>query len=670
MLIRQNPMIKSSDIEKMLGLSRKQLNYSMRKINAWLQWEHLPVIQRTKQGGFILNEQASVKLFTQKAEPESGYVYSHEERLQISILILLGMQDVTLNHFVSILEISKNTALSTLKQLQILIRRFNLELRYSREFGYQLTGREFNRRQLLSEALNSVINQLESPRLNRILQIRPEQIQTLDRQLNLIEKQLKIRFTDQVMKFLPYFLTIVFRRIQQGQIIEDFEVSAHSFRHTREYEVARDLLSNVNTCPDEEYLYLTLLLLTSNFRFMSDNHDAKDMDIYLSVYEMIEAFETVSCIRFNHKEQLVDYIFQHWKAAYYRILYDFHIENQMLEAIKNRYTYLFDLTRRSIYPLEKTLNKPIPEEEIGFITILYGGWLRREKQMDQAAANPRAIFVCENGVAISSYMYLELKDLLPQLDFGGVYSVREFRNQKIECDLIFSTVPLEVPVKTFVLQPMMSEPEKQSFAHQVQMYLAGFNLQVNEVDDYMDVIEQYAKVENKEELRKGLSRLLYRQNEKLPAAKNPAQPDLADLLVPGHVMLAEVTDWKEAVSLGARPLLEKGLIQERYLQTMIRQILIQRPYIMVADGVIIAHAAIDAGVNETCMSLVRLPHKIAIHDYLQADIILILATVDFQNHLKALSQFNERVSEPEGLARIRRAADADALRAVLIGKEG
>ena len=40
-------MIKSSDIEKMLGLSRKQLNYSMRKINAWLQWEHLPVIQRT-----------------------------------------------------------------------------------------------------------------------------------------------------------------------------------------------------------------------------------------------------------------------------------------------------------------------------------------------------------------------------------------------------------------------------------------------------------------------------------------------------------------------------------------------------------------------------------------------------------------------------------------------
>ena len=153
MLIRQNPMIKSSDIEKMLGLSRKQLNYSMRKINAWLQWEHLPVIQRTKQGGFILNEQASMKLFMQKAEPESGYVYSHEERLQISILILLGMPDVTLNHFVSILEISKNTALSTLKQLQILIRRFNLELRYSREFGYLLTGREFNRRQLLSDAL-------------------------------------------------------------------------------------------------------------------------------------------------------------------------------------------------------------------------------------------------------------------------------------------------------------------------------------------------------------------------------------------------------------------------------------------------------------------------------------------------------------------------------------
>lgn len=180
-MIRQNPMIKSSDIEKMLGLSLQTIKLLDAEDQRLAQWEHRPVIQRTKQGGFILNEQASVKLFTQKAEPESGYVYSHEERLQISILILLGMPDVTLNHFVSILEISKNTALSTLKQLQILFAGLILELRYSREFGYQLTGREFNRRQLLSEALNSVINQLESSRLNRILQIRPEQIQTLDR---------------------------------------------------------------------------------------------------------------------------------------------------------------------------------------------------------------------------------------------------------------------------------------------------------------------------------------------------------------------------------------------------------------------------------------------------------------------------------------------------------
>lgn len=665
-MIQQNPLIKSSEIEKTLNLTRKQLNYTMQKVNSYLQWKNLPIIQRTKLGEFILDEETASFIPQLGKDLKHTYIFSSAERIKVSALILLRLNHVTLNHFVTILGISKNTALNSLKDLQLLCEEYQLDLKYSREFGYQIIGSEFKQRQLLSDALNDVLSLVNNEViLQQILEVELVDLNEIISQLNVIEKQLKIRFTDQVMRFLPYFIFTIFCRIKNGKIIEDSLIDNEVFSSTKEFDVAQNLVSIGKKCPSQEYLYLALLLLTSNFKFTSENSDVKNMDIYMSVFEMIEAFETVSCIKFKYKEELVDYIFQHWKAAYYRVLYNFHIENELLEAIKNRYAYLFELTKKSIYPLEKTLNKKIPDEEVGFITILYGGWLRKEKKIGEVQTSRRAIFVCENGVAISSYMYLELKDLLPQIEFIGVYSVREFNQSDITCDFIFSTVPLNSTIKTFIIKPFLSEDEKSAFVKQIQMYLAGFNLHVNEVEDYLDVIQQYAEIKDRVELKKGLSRLLYHQNEKVKSISLEVQPNLKDLLVEDHLAITDLKDWKKAISLGAKPLIDEGLIEPRYLNSMISQILISRPYIMVADGVIIAHASIDDGVNCTCMSLVKLEEKIIIHGYLQADIILVLATVNFNHHLKALSEFNDLVSNSDQLLKLRNAKNKSELLSII-----
>ncbi len=74
---------------------------------------------------------------------------------------------------------------------------------------------------------------------------------------------------------------------------------------------------------------------------------------------------------------------------------------------------------------------------------------------------------------------------------------------------------------------------------------------------------------------------------------------------------------------------------------------------MLADGLIIAHAGVDDGVNKTCMSLLRLPEKISIAGYMQADIIIVLATNNPQKHLKALAQLNEFLEFNDGGEKIR-----------------
>ena len=56
--ILNDPMIKGSEIEKKFSLTRKQLSYTLEKINDVLKSEGYPRIERKKTGTFIVPETA------------------------------------------------------------------------------------------------------------------------------------------------------------------------------------------------------------------------------------------------------------------------------------------------------------------------------------------------------------------------------------------------------------------------------------------------------------------------------------------------------------------------------------------------------------------------------------------------------------------------------------
>jgi len=51
-----NPSINSKDLEKKHGLTRRQLGYSIHKINDWLLEKKLPAIEQTSKGYFIIDQ--------------------------------------------------------------------------------------------------------------------------------------------------------------------------------------------------------------------------------------------------------------------------------------------------------------------------------------------------------------------------------------------------------------------------------------------------------------------------------------------------------------------------------------------------------------------------------------------------------------------------------------
>lgn len=59
--------------------------------------------------------------------------------------------------------------------------------------------------------------------------------------------------------------------------------------------------------------------------------------------------------------------------------YRIPIHNPLLSKIKKEHKELFTIVQKLMRHLEALLNKPVPEEEIGFITIHFGALLEQTR---------------------------------------------------------------------------------------------------------------------------------------------------------------------------------------------------------------------------------------------------------------------------------------------------
>ncbi|WP_349361928.1 helix-turn-helix domain-containing protein [Paenibacillus sp. RC343] len=146
-----NPSVKSKNLEHKYGLSRRQISYSLEKINDWLEGQRLPKIERNKQGVFIVDATLFSAVPNEVNKPSTKkYTFSEAERVELIILILLSRsEELSLFHFTSSIYVSKNTILNDLKAAQELVEPYDLSIRYSRLSGYSIEGVEFQKKKVI-----------------------------------------------------------------------------------------------------------------------------------------------------------------------------------------------------------------------------------------------------------------------------------------------------------------------------------------------------------------------------------------------------------------------------------------------------------------------------------------------------------------------------------------
>lgn len=156
---------------------------------------------------------------------------------------------------------------------------------------------------------------------------------------------------------------------------------------------------------------------------------------------------------------MAESLYRHLKPAYFRMKYRIPIHNPLLSKIKKEHKELFTIVQKLMRHLEALLNKPVPEEEIGFITIHFGALL--EQMVQSGSSKKTAVVVCPSGVSSSLMVRRQLESLFSEIVVEKAMSLQEFTPDVFDhYDAVFSTVELKTKKRYYMVRPLMTPAEK------------------------------------------------------------------------------------------------------------------------------------------------------------------------------------------------------------------
>lgn len=567
-----NPSVTSTNLEKKYNLTRRQLGYSFNKINDWLMTKNLPVIERTNQGHFIITQSVFTRINgEEKSTHQDTTILPEKQRVHMIIMMLLSYgEELSLNHFTFELDVSKNTVLSDLKQVQTYLNDYDLVIRNSRKSGYLIEGKEFQIRKLLIHVTCQLLQMNNGKgRIKELTRIQSENIEEFNKRIEKVENTLNLRFTDEKMEAMPYVLLLILRRIEKGNEINSFSIEYEELSDTKEHQATEEILYDFKGIPVAERLFITLHLLTTNV--YSTESEEYIPDLIPAIDSMLRSFEKRACIYLQDRQQLLDKLLQHIKPAYYRIKYQLTGTATIQDSLSKEFNGLHHLVKRSLGPLVDLIGSEIPESETTYITMLIGGWMTR--QGDSIDQKIKAIVVCPQGVSVSKLMFNELRELFPEFVFLDSLSVREFLNYTLDYDIVFSPNFLETEKTLFISKAFLGREEKYRLRKQVMLELHGYIPNDIHANHLIDIIKNYAVIEDE----KALTEELYTYINRDETSSVKQEVDLKDhhldeLITPQNITVRNfVKSWEEAIQVSAQPLVDSGKINPEYVEAMIHQ---------------------------------------------------------------------------------------------------
>lgn len=637
--------ISIQDLAEMFKVSSRTIRYDIEQINDYLKENHLQPLNLGKQG--VINTQADITKARESLSEEGFYSFklSREERVCFSAVMMICSDDyITLSEIADQLFVSRSTIIQDLEHIKSFFRERHLYVLSHSNKGLLLEGREIDKRNLLIDMIqseNSIfkaepIFQHLTQCLSKNLKIDLEDISMIEKIINEAEHIYGRFLTDQSFVQLRNYFQLSLYRLRKAHYVE------YGDDKNSKWDMAKGMIDQiqqfiVKEIPDTEIYYVASVLNRMKYiKKTASNKEIVKMQVITRNF-----IEKIS--KDIHRNLQGDYIFyenliNHLESTFSTLGDRFAI-NSVVDEILQRYPEVKQATERNVYVFEEYVGRKLSEEEIAYIVVHICAAIERNKN---ETVRYSVVLVCNGGIGTSQLLLARLEKFF-HLDVIDIIPAHDIENMNMDdVDAVISTISLEGKgIEYIQVDPLLTDED----CIRVGEKLSKIHPKVSEKETISE--------ENQDSLKslETIKDILEEDEEEIAIGKiksviesffqKKEETTLSDLLPAQAIQIGvECSDWKGAIEASAKYLLKNGAINENYIKAMIKNVMENGPYIVVAPGFALPHEALNAGASKVGMSLIRLktPVPFGKKEMDPIEWVCCLSAINKETHLKAMFQ--------------------------------
>lgn len=478
-----------ADLGRELGLTARQVRYSLRAVEAWLEQRNTQVVKTPGVGVYIAcaANRRDALLREMEAERSFQLVLTSGQRQQLLALhFLTAAEPSILYQLQHALETSRTTILKDLDALDPWLQSFQLVLERRPHFGCALVGTEFAQRQALTALLwgsmpfgeplfrvthtgglvfASVRDAMLLPMVRQVAELmRGWNIPATLQQVAHAEAELGVHFTDDTFFQLALTFAIQMQREQAGRAVVCAAEAVQWLEMQPLWPIATHLASQMlpamNTVQRlHESAFVAMNLLAG----ARDDGWIHDLDQYTEFRTLIDAMMSAIAGAYHIPDMERDRALRsgleaHIVPACMRQRFGLWSPQVAYhEMVSDKYSVEWNVAQQLMLLVRDMVGVVLPEHELYNLVLLLRAAVIRERPPQSR----HVLVVCPSGMATTQLLVARLRARFPHLGTYEVLSIRDLTPERLaDAHLIISTVPLALADTQFInviqVHPMLS----------------------------------------------------------------------------------------------------------------------------------------------------------------------------------------------------------------------
>lgn len=499
-------------------------------------------------------------------------LYSPEERALMIALILMIKGNATIEELSEYIEVSKNTLVNDLKLAEVKLKEFDISISKK---SYHGTFIEENNDEKLGDAFLKLYSSLSEGQdkeiykwLYKYSNINEEYIKTI---IEAVEEEKNIQYTEESLEELEIILLFALSRVLNNQEVELNVNTDDEYSEFKTLKLSIEKVIDKNIHNDKiDYL----LKIFKGAKIAKDFNLKKEEKINKITSEVLTELCTMLNIEVDSDAEFIRQMQLHLEIAIYRVENNLIINNPLLEEIKYKMSFIYGITEEILSKKKDIIGVEFPEAEIAYMAMYFGTIFEKYAKGNFSA---NVLVVCNGGLATSSLLKSRMNLIIPEIKIQSICRLKDvddYLNKEI--DFIVSTVPLQMEdYKVIQVNPLLESGDLQKIKSEIYS-------------------------------------IWYEKNCKYLAdkVKNENESDLTKIILEKYAQFEQsIEDWREAIEIAAKPLINDQKIKKAYVNDSIRVIETLGNYMMFIPEIAFVHATPE-NVIENAVSILNLKSSI------------------------------------------------------------